>query len=203
MDGWVWQDCLRGKESSMARIDPELPLETPRLVLEPIVVGHAAALFEVLQAPDLYIYIPQEPPSSLEALTARFEALSSRHSPDGKEDWLNWALRQRATDVYVGTVQATVRADHTALLAYMIFPAFWRQGYAQEACARVIAHLFEDYHVSRVAAELDTRNIASIRLVEALRFARVATTPGADFFKGTVSDEYRYELSSAAFTGKS
>ena len=94
-----------------------------------------------------------------------------------------------------------MREDHTALLAYMIFPAFWRQGYAREGCARVLTHLFEDYRVSRVAAEIDTRNSSSIRLVEALGFARVATTPDADFFKGASSDEYRYELSASAFTG--
>lgn len=187
----------------MARIDPERSRETPRLLLEPLVTGHATALFETLQAPELYTYIPQEAPASLEALTARFEALSGRHSPDGHEVWLNWALRQRAAGIYVGTVQATVRQDHTALLAYMIFVPFWRQGYAREGCAHVIAHLFEEYHVSRVAAEIDTRNTTSIRLVEALGFTRVGTTPGADFFKGAVSDEYRYELSASAFTDTS
>ena len=187
----------------MSRIDPELPLETPRLLLEPLAVSHATALFEALQAPALYTYIPQDPPSSLEALMARYAALASRRSPDGQEDWLNWALRQRKTGIYVGTVQATVRADHTALLAYMIFPAFWRQSYARESCARVLAHLFEDYYVGRVAAEIDTRNTASNQLVASLGFARVATTPGADFFKGATSDEYRYELSASAFTDMS
>ena len=182
----------------MARIDPELPLETPRLLLEPLVVGHATALFDPLQAPELYTYIPQDPPSSQEALKTRYEPLSSRRSPDGREVWLNWALRQRASGAYVGTVQATVRADHTALLAYMIFVPFWRQGYAREGCARVLTHVFEEYHVSQVIAEIDTRNTNSIQLVEALGFTRVATTPGADFFKGAVSDEYRYELSASA-----
>lgn len=185
----------------MAQIDPELPLETPRMLLEPLVIGHATALFEALQAADLYTYIPQNPPSALEALTARFEALSSRRSPDGREVWLNWALRQRTAGAYVGTVQATVHADHSALLAYMIFPAFWRQGYAREACARVLTHLFEDYRVSQVAAEIDTRNTSSIQLVEALGFTRVATTPGADFFKSASSDEYRYALNAPEFTG--
>jgi prepilin-type processing-associated H-X9-DG protein len=85
----------------------------------------------------------------------------------------------------------------------MIFVPFWRRGYAREACARVLAHLFEDYHGGQVAAEVDTRNAASMRLVEALGFTRVATTPGADFFKGSASDEYRYELSATAFTSMS
>jgi len=51
------------------------------------------------------------------------------------------------------------------------------------------------YKVSRVGTEIDTRNTASTRLVEALGFALVALTPNADFFKGTASDEYRYERS--------
>lgn len=178
----------------MPESDPEYPLETTRLRLEPLTALHAAALFDALQAPELYTYIPRDPPASLRALDTRYNSLASRHSPDGQEWWLNWALRQRATGVYTGTVEATVRADYTALLAYMVFPAFWGQGYAREACAGVLAHLFEHYHVSRIAAEIDTRNAASIHLVESLGFTRVATTPHADFFKGAVSDEYRYEL---------
>jgi RimJ/RimL family protein N-acetyltransferase len=43
-------------------------------------------------------------------------------------------------------------------------------------------------------AEMDTRNAASISLAEVLGFERVGTTLGADHFKGSVSDEHRYEL---------
>jgi RimJ/RimL family protein N-acetyltransferase len=55
-------------------------------------------------------------------------------------------------------------------------------------------HLLEDYGVRVVVAEMDTRNAASVSLVEALGFERVGTTLGADRFKGSVSDEHRYEL---------
>ncbi|MFI5272824.1 MAG: GNAT family N-acetyltransferase [Ktedonobacterales bacterium] len=175
--------------------DSEQPLETARLLLEPLVVSHAAALFAALQAPDLYTFIPQDPPPSAQSLAARYATLATRRSPDRREVWLNWALRLRATSAYVGIVEVTVHADRTAMLAYMVFPPFWRQGYATEACGRVLAHLFADSHVSRVAAEIDTRNAASIHLVEALGFTRAATTPNADFFKGSASDEYRYVLS--------
>jgi RimJ/RimL family protein N-acetyltransferase len=184
----------------MPPTDPELSLETPRLLLEPLGAHHAAALYEPLQAPELYTFIPQEPPPSLDALTARYTVLSGRRSPNGQEDWLNWALRERTTDAYIGVVQATVQADGAALLAYMIFPPFWRQGYARESCACVLAHLFGRYHVSRVAAEIDTRNAASIHLIESLGFIQSATTPGADFFKGAVSDECRYERRTSGFS---
>jgi RimJ/RimL family protein N-acetyltransferase len=185
----------------MSLLEPEHSLKTARLLLEPLATHQAALLFEALQAAELYTFIPQDPPSSLDALTARYAVLASRRSPDGQEIWLNWVLRLHDTGVYVGTVQATLRADHTALLAYMVFPPFWGKGYAREGCDAVLAHLFERYRVSRVAAEIDTRNAASIHLIEALGFTRVVTMRSADFFKGAVSDEYRYELSAPATPG--
>jgi RimJ/RimL family protein N-acetyltransferase len=150
-------------------------------------------LYALLRDPRLYTFIPQEPPASLAALAARYRMLAARRSPDGSEIWLNWALRLRASDNYIGTVEATVQADATAFLAYMIFPEFQHRGFAREGCLRVLEHLREDYKLQRVVAEIDTRNTASIALVEALGFARTAFHPAADFFKGAASDEYRYE----------
>jgi len=185
------------KESDVVTIvDRDRTLETPRLLLEPLVPSHAAILYEPLRVAHLYTFIPQEPPASRESLERRYMALSTRRSPDGHDIWLNWALRRRDTDAYVGLMQATVHADHTAMLAYMVFVVSQRQGYAVESAVRVLTHLFDDYQVSVVAAEIDTRNGPSIRLVEALGFVRVAIVPDADSFKGTTSDEYRYELRS-------
>ena len=95
---------------------------------------------------------------------------------------------------YVGTLEATVYPDLSAYIAYTVFVPFWRQGYAREGCARILRHLLDDYRVRVVVAEMDTRNAASVSLAEALGFAWVGTTLGADHFKGSVSDEHRYEL---------
>ncbi len=176
------------------RVDPERTLQTDRLLLEPLGPQHAAALYAPLSDPRLYLFIPQDPPSSPQRLRERYVALAARRSPDGREVWLNWIMRRRDTGGDVGTVEATVLADQTAFLAYMVFPPYQRQGFAREVCACVLAHLVEDYHVPRVAADIDTRNNASIHLVEALGFERIGTTRNADFFKGEPSDEYRYGL---------
>ncbi|MDQ6662342.1 MAG: GNAT family N-acetyltransferase, partial [Chloroflexota bacterium] len=66
--------------------------------------------------------------------------------------------------------------DATTYLAYIVFPAFWRRGYAWEGCGRILDLLFEDYQVHMVSAEIDTRNTASIHLIESLGFQWVATT---------------------------
>ena len=88
--------------------------------------------------------------------------------------------------------QATVMGDGTALIAYMIFTPFQRRGLAREGCAAVLAELASAWGVRTAVAEIDTRNAASVALVESLGFARVATVREADVFKGASSDEYRY-----------
>lgn len=192
---------LRGCGIQM--VNPETPLLTPRLALEPLSTAHAQKLFSSLGDERLYAYIPQDPPTSVAALTERYTRLSRRLSPDGREIWLNWALRSRTDSFYVGVVEVTARADDSALLAYMIFTPFQGQGYAREACVRVLDHLANDYGTRLVIADIDTRNRPSIALAEALGFARTAITQDADYFKRASSDEYRYELRLAPFAESS
>lgn len=186
----------------MRPVKAEGILEARRVLLEPIHASHAASVYERLLDERLYRFIPQEPPESLKTLEDRYEFLSSRASPDGREVWLNWAMRLRGSDgAYVGLMEATVCEEHAATVAYIaytVFVHFQKQGFAAEGCGRVVRHLFEDYEASVVAAEIDTRNAASIALVESLGFERVATVKDADFFKGSSSDEHRYELRRAA-----
>ena len=168
-------------------------LVTARLVLEPLAVSHAEALHPLLCDERLYTYIPQEPPTSVDALAVRYRRLATRRSPDGQEIWLNWVARLRTGSRYVGMFEATVMPDRVALFAYMIFLPEQGQGYAREGGARVLEYLVRKHEARLVAAEIDTRNRASIGVVEALGFVRVAEHPAADYFKGSVSDEYRYE----------
>jgi RimJ/RimL family protein N-acetyltransferase len=175
-------------------VQPESTLETSRLLLEPIHSYHAVNLYEPLQSPAIYEFIPEDPPASLEALTTRYQKLSARISSDGQELWLNWDIRLRNEKTYVGVLQATIYSDATAYLAYILFPPFWKQGYASEGCRRILELLFTDYRVRIVIAEIDTRNTASMKLVEHLGFQRVGTKLDADFFKGSTSHEYRYEI---------
>jgi len=150
-------------------------------------------VFQDLLDEAIYRFIPESPPTSAKALGIRYGLLEKRTSPDEKEAWLNWAVRLREGE-YVGTMQATVYPERTAEIAYVVFPRFQRKGYAREASLCVIEHLFQEHRVKTVAAVMDTRNEPSRKLAEALGFEHVSTTREAGFFKGSFSDEYRYEL---------
>lgn len=172
----------------------ESVLQTERLLLEPLHEHHAQHLFPLLVDPRIYTFIPQDPPASLPELQLRYKQLQIRSSPDGAEVWLNWAIYLKTQQQYAGLVQATIGATKIAYLAYELNPKFWGLGYASEACRQVIKMLFTEHQVREIIAEVDTRNVASTKLLERLLFERVKTNERADFFKGTWSDEYVYVL---------
>ena len=167
---------------------------TERLQIEPLELRHAAELHAVLSDPEIYRFIPQDPPS-LGQLERRYLYLERRTSPDGTVQWLNWALRLRETGNLIGTIQATIMADKAAMIAYELGPDYWGQGYATEALKWLLDSWTESGEVYSARAYVDTRNKASIRLLERLGFERVDATKDADFFKGESSDEYVYHRS--------
>lgn len=179
-------------------MEPRDPvLQTARLRLEPLTVEHAAEVFETMRDPRLYEFVPHAPPENLSELETRFRRLTVRGSPCRDEQWLNWILRLRSTNACIGRVEATVRLDHRAFLAYELGTAHQGQGLATEACAAMIAHLFETYPLDELAAEIDTRNEPSRRLLERLGFRRTGRRDHADHFKGAPSHEFTYVLARA------
>ena len=143
-------------------------IQTAGLTLEPQRAAHAEAMFAVLS--DLRIYEHEnEPPPSLEWLRARFTRLESRRSPDGDEQWLNWVIRLPTAEL-VGYVQATVRANGEAAIAYELSSGYWGRGLAYEAVQQMLAELVAQYGVRRVSAVLKRGNQRSLRLLERLGF---------------------------------
>ena len=172
----------------------EASIDTSRLVLEPLMPEHAALLFEPLQNETLYRFFDREPPASVAELRRRFRSLARGASQDGGEAWLNWVALCKNHRRPIGMIEVTIQSQRCALLAYMVFPSFWREGYAREGCTAVMHFLLKSVGVTRFQVLVDTRNTASIRLAEFLGFRRLERIQGAAVFKGRESDEYRYEL---------
>jgi ribosomal-protein-alanine N-acetyltransferase len=180
-------------------VNPEAPIFTGELQLEPIVVDHAARLFEDLSATELYAFIPEEAPASIVGLEKRYLLWAARKRADGDELWLNYAIYHLGLKKYVGTLQATLHDAGKSYIAYAIFPQFWHRGFARSACAGMIDHLFSAYHIPALYALVDTRNESSWKLLESLNFRRISLIEQADYFKGSVSDEYEYETRSSVY----
>lgn len=168
-------------------------LSTERLLLEPVIAAHADEAWPLQNDDRMWTYFPELRPRSLEHLRTIYER-REHGSPDPSTLWLNYVCRERSSQQLIGEVQATVDVDdESAFVAYAIFPAFQRKGYAREATTALIDFVRSTHGVQDFFAEMDTRNEPSYRLAESMGFIRVETKSGvhhADF----TSDEYLYAL---------
>jgi RimJ/RimL family protein N-acetyltransferase len=136
----------------------------PRVTLEPLIAAHADELFIQLSDPQVLTFIDNVPPPTVAELRKRYRRLESRCSPDGSEEWLNWAvmLDGRA----IGFVEATVRMNGRIALAYGLGRTYWSQGYGTEAVRTMVHFLASHFPGALFEATVDERNVASRRLLE-------------------------------------
>ena len=169
--------------------DSELALKTPRLQLEPVTESHAEELWQLYRDPELHRYVPIDPDSE-KKLRERFAKWARRKSPDGEEIWLNWAVRESASQKVMAHFQVGIKEEGMASIGYLVAREFQRKGFATEGLSSVFIFLHEAYGIREVKAWSDSRNSASHALARKLGMEQVETIKDADFFKGETSDEY-------------
>jgi RimJ/RimL family protein N-acetyltransferase len=143
-------------------LDLRCVLRSQRLLLTPLGAEDADELFPLLDDTRLHSFTGGSP-LSLEDLRARYAGLTSRHSPDGRELWLNWIVRRLEDDAAVGQMEATV-AGRSAWVAWVIGSRWQSRGYASEAAITIVEWLFEQPEVDVVIAHIYPGHTASERV---------------------------------------
>jgi RimJ/RimL family protein N-acetyltransferase len=153
-------------------------LRTADLILEPLTVAHAQAMYSVLSEPELYRFLDYGPPPSVEHVRGVYKQLERRSSPDGSQAWLNWVVCLGSRET-IGFVQATVLPTNAAWVAYMLGISHWGRGHARAATGAVLTHLSERYGSMEFLATVENANARSISLLERLSFRRASAEEAA------------------------
>ena len=146
---------------------------TERLALEPLGHEHADGLVAALDHPSVGAFLGGPDVTTVEALHARIDWLRDAALPG--EQFLNFAIRRLADGAILGRLEATVHPTW-AELAYLVGPAYQRQGYAREATRWLLSALFAT-GATELWAAVHPANTASLRLLAALAFSPRASTP--------------------------
>lgn len=140
-------------------------INTERLDLLPLRVGHAEEMATVLSDPALHTFIGGTP-STTQDLRSRYQRMLAG-SPDPAISWLNWVIQLRDEACLTGTVQATISlTEHGTIaeLAWVVGTAWQGRGIATEATQglvawlsqqpvhTVIAHIHPEHHASAAVA---------------------------------------------------
>lgn len=152
---------------------PSSELSTPHLVIVPLSVDHADALFEGFVDPRVYPFIPETPPETPEAYRAEVRRLVEGPPPPDMDLALNWAVWDTEVATWIGTLQASRFKDGTVWIGYKLAPVGWGRGLATEAVRWLVHLLHHNYGAEQVLASVDSRHLASLRVLEKVGFQRL------------------------------
>jgi RimJ/RimL family protein N-acetyltransferase len=164
-------------------------LETPRLILRRLREDDLTAL--VAYRNDSRVAQYQEW-KSYDEIKAK-ELIT--HKNPGDEGYFQFALEHKATGELIGDFMLKTQEDkRLAEIGYTLAHAFHGQGLAREAASAVIDYAFNSLKMHRLSASADPRNLASLKLLERLRFRKEAHFVKSLWFKGTWADDVVYGL---------
>jgi RimJ/RimL family protein N-acetyltransferase len=199
----VPQETLGGKSlalparrvNSIARVTPDLPIRTERLLLRLYTEDDLGDVYDIQSRPDVarYLYWGVRDRAQARGSLA-MKIAASGLSEEG--DNLTLAVVLPETGKVIGDVLLIwVSRDHRqGEIGYIFHPDFGGRGYATEAAEVVLRLGFEAYGLHRVVGRLDARNTASARVLERLGMRREAHLVQNEMVKGEWTDEVVYAM---------
>ncbi len=109
---------------------------------------------------------------------------------------LKWGIALRTDNQLIGSLTLfNLDFNHRrAEIGYALGREHWGQGYMNEALQALLAYAFETLDLHRIEADIDPRNIASIKTVERLGFKREGYLRERWQINGEIQDAFFYGL---------
>jgi RimJ/RimL family protein N-acetyltransferase len=172
----------------------QLPtLTTERLRLRWLTPADAPALFAIFGDPEVCRYWGFAVLPDLAAAGALQRQIES-HFADGS--LYQWGVAERDTGHIIGTctLASITREHHRAEIGFALARAFWGKGFMSEALPALLRHAFGEMELHRIEADVDPRNLASMRLLERLGFQREGYLRERHHMNGEIQDAVLYGL---------
>ena len=111
-------------------------------------------------------------------------------------DWRQLAIVRADDGELLGDCALQLRADEPRLaeLGITIAPRWQGQGYGRAALRGLLGFCFTQMGLHRMVALVDTRNLPSVALMEAVGFRREGHFLQNGWYKGEWCDDYAYAL---------
>ena len=170
-------------------------IETHRLILRPFRTEDAPAMFRNWAHDPVVTEYLTWPPHESEQATA---ALLARWERETAEDpgVYQWAIELKSLGEPIGSISAmhVNESVESAELGWCIGRKWWGQGIMPEAGAAVIAYLFDEVGLNRVAARHDVRNPKSGRVMQKLGMTQEGVLRQAGRCNAGLVDEVVYSI---------
>lgn len=168
-------------------------IDADRVTLRWISAADTDAFFAIYSNPEVMRYWSTPPLADREVAA---NLISKIH-----EDWqrrliLKWGIARHTDNLLIGSITLFNLdfSNRRAEIGYALGREHWGQGYMIEALMAVLEFAFETLALNRIEADVDPRNVASIKTVERLGFQREGYLRERWQVAGEIQDALYYGL---------
>ena len=146
-------------------------IETNRIRLRWVTEDDVDALYRIFSHPEVMRYWGTPPLADRDAAK---QLVNEIHDGFQRQMALKWGVARRSDDEIIGTTTLfNLNFDNRRCeIGYALDRAEWGKGYMQETLHALLDYAFNRLDLHRIEADVDPRNLNSIRTVEKLGFQR-------------------------------
>ncbi|HEY5884859.1 MAG TPA: GNAT family protein [Pyrinomonadaceae bacterium] len=168
-------------------------LITKRMRLRWLTEADVDALYRIFSHPQVVRYWGAPALPNRESATALLAEIQENFR---KRTSMKWGVAELETDKVIGTVTLfNLNLDNKrAEIGYAMNHNYWRKGYVTEALDALLSYAFDELQLHRLEADVDPRNVGSIRTLEKMGFQREGLLRERWQVNGEIQDAVFYGL---------
>ena len=168
-------------------------LNTKRMRLRELTEADVDALFRIFSHPQVVRYWGAPALADRDAAAALLAEIQENFR---KRTSMKWGVAELETDQIIGTVTLfNLNLDNKrAEIGYGLDYNYWRKGYVTEALDALLSYAFDVLQLHRLEADVDPRNVGSIRTLEKMGFQREGLMRERWQVNGEIQDALFYGL---------
>jgi RimJ/RimL family protein N-acetyltransferase len=163
------------------------PIVTERLIIKPLTLADLDTFVSYRRDPAIARFQGWETTYSDEDARTLVDSQAGVSIPK-KGQWLQLAIHHQTTGEHVGdlALHSVFGVDAVFELGFTIATLHQGQGFTKEAASALMNHLFTEVGATKLVANTDRRNTASIAVLSALGFVREPSRSWTENFKNEV-----------------
>jgi ribosomal-protein-alanine N-acetyltransferase len=168
-------------------------LQTERLILRELEPTDQEFVHQHFADPDITFYLHDEEPI---ATRQEAQAIIDFYTEPGTKSYHRWVIVNKQDYKPIGTCgfHKWEKRHSRVEIGYDLDKEFWNKGFMTEALIEVLKFVFTNMEVNRIEALVHPHNLASIKLLEKLRFQKEGLMREYYFQMGKFHDSLIFSL---------
>jgi ribosomal-protein-alanine N-acetyltransferase len=175
------------------KLNPFPILITERLILRRTREDDAQEFLSIRNNDNVLKYLDREKTASVEEVLQLIKTIDADIDSGNA---INWAITTKDSDLLIGNIcfWKINHQHYRAEIGYTLHPSFWGKGIMKEAITKVIDYGFNQLGFHSIEANVNPKNIRSIKLLEGLQFVREGYFRENYYYNGKFLDSAIYSL---------